>query len=207
VKGPVSFAEALGRMAAARLGGQATRSPYLGYVADHGIADPLAEARLRRHYKASPLPVISESSGEGADREVLLAVYGQASEAWRVLTEVRFKLLAIVPSLTGLGLFGLLGASGGADGTATAGRVAGAVFGLLISFGLYVYDRRNSDLYNDLISRGRRAELELGVDTGVFRGRPNPRAGSIVKHGSATGLIYWTVIVAWAAAPVFILLG
>ena len=46
-----------------------------------------------------------------------------------------------------------------------------ALFGLTVTYALFVYDQRNSQLHDDLISRGRRIELELSVHTGHFMGR------------------------------------
>jgi hypothetical protein len=73
------------------------------------------------------------------------------------------------------------------------------MFGLLATIALYIYEIRNSDLYDDLISRGRRIEYELGVDTGHFRGRPRP-ASWLVTHGTAIKLVYLVTIAAWGAA-------
>lgn len=53
-------------------------------------------------------------------------------------------------------------------------RAGVIVFGFLITLVLYIYDGRNSEFYDDLISRGRRIEEELGIDTGQFRGRLKP---------------------------------
>jgi hypothetical protein len=57
---------------------------------------------------------------------------------------------------------------------------------------------RNSQLHDDLISRGRKIEDELGVDTGVFRGRKV--AKGVIKHDHATFLIYGAALIAWLAA-------
>jgi hypothetical protein len=39
-------------------------------------------------------------AADPADREVLLAVYEQVGATWRSLTDVRFKLLALVPAVS-----------------------------------------------------------------------------------------------------------
>jgi hypothetical protein len=72
------------------------------------------------------------------------------------------------------------------------------LFGLLVTLGLRIYDLRNSDLYDDLISRGRKLEEELGVRTGHFRGRL--KANWPIQHDAAIALIYGTAIAAWVAA-------
>jgi Polyketide cyclase / dehydrase and lipid transport len=77
---------------------------------------------------------------------------------------------------------------------------------------LFVYDRRNSQLHDDLISRGRRVEKELGIDTGHFLGRQTvserlpilpllPGISRIriipVSHRFGINLIYGTAIFDW----------
>ena len=37
-----------------------------------------------------------------------------------------------------------------------------------MSGGLWIYDTRNNELYDELISRGRRIEAELGIHTGAY---------------------------------------
>src|SRR5262245_66090238 len=43
-----------------------------------------------------------------------------------------------------------------------------AVVGFCVTYAMWSYDQRNDGLYDDLISRGRKLEEELGVDTGIF---------------------------------------
>lgn len=147
-----------------------------------------------------------------------------------MLTEVRFKLLALLPPLSALALFAIVSPAGALAQASTPVRVGAAGFGFFITLGLWVYDRRNDELYNELVSRGRRAEFELGIGTGVFRGRPKPRAIgkgqvkvhkrlvplatwldlvsgpedpiSVIKHGMALRMIYGIVLVAWFLAGV-----
>lgn len=86
-------------------------------------------------------------------------------------------------------------------------RIGLAVFGILITAGLYVYDQRNDTLYDDLISRSRRAEYELGVHTGVFLGRVDAEKGfprDLLMHDVATRLVYWTVLAAWVGAIAYV---
>ncbi len=73
------------------------------------------------------------------------------------------------------------------------------MFGFLVTLALFIYDRRNSQLYNDLVSRARRIEEELGVDTGQFRGRKKP-SNQLINHRVATNLIYGTTLAGWLFA-------
>jgi hypothetical protein len=158
---------------------------------------------VTRMHKTSELPVLADEAVIPAEnrRQVLLAEYAEAAAAWRMLTDVRFKLLGLVPAVSALGLTGVVSTKGPLEGTATAVRVAAAVFGFLVVLALWMYDTRNSELYDDLISRGRRTEQELGIHTGVFRGRLAPRR-NLVSHGPALTLVYGVVLAAWALAGV-----
>ena len=136
-------------------------------------------------------------------------MYSEICGNWRLLTDVRFRLLGLVPPVAGLALVAVVSSGGPLAGVNDVVRVAGAVFGLLITTGLYIYDRRNDELYNDLTSRGRRAEHELGIHTGVFLGRLDVKTRfenkSLIRHGVATGLIYWTVMISWVGAIVYVM--
>ncbi len=143
---------------------------------------------------------------DSADREILLAVYKQVSDSWRVLTDVRFKLLALIPPVAALALVAVVTEQGPLAGSGVAPRVGLATFGLLVTVGLRMYDLRNDELYDDLISRGRRAEFELGVHAGVFLARPEPKKSfglTLVRHRTATSLVYGSVILAWIAAGLY----
>ena len=164
----------------------------------------------RRQHAANTLPVIDPERTPPEDVEVLLAVYGEVCSNWRQLTDVRFKLLALLPPIAGLGLVGVVSREGPFAGLSVAARIGLACFGLLVTLGFYVYDKRNNTLYDDLVSRARRAEYDLGVHTGAFLGRvkPKPTLGrvSLVKHNAATRLVYFTVLGSWAGAAILVLL-
>ena len=156
-----------------------------------------------RAYETSISPVIDDAAGLRTDarQQVLLAEYSEASAAWRMLTDVRFKLLALIPTVSAFALVAVVSPKGLLEGTTTVVRVSAALFGFLVVGGLAVYDSRNSELYNDLISRGRRTETELGIHTGVFRGRPLPKR-KLVAHGPALKIVYGVVLLAWLLAGV-----
>ncbi len=156
----------------------------------------------------SSLPILGEPVGDRSDQTaaILRSEFSEICTAWRMLTEVRFKLLALLPPVTGLGLVGIVSSAGVFQGMERGPRIGLAIFGLLITVGLYVYDRRNDELYDDLISRGRRAELEMGIDTGVFLGRRVP-ARSWRNHHNATRLVYGTIGLSWIAAGAFAATG
>ena len=74
------------------------------------------------------------------------------------------------------------------------------LFGLVVVVALAVYDQRNSQLHDELISRGRRLEEELGVLVGQFRGRPKSRR--YVQHDIALLSVDFATVLAWIAAMV-----
>ncbi|MGB7838978.1 MAG: hypothetical protein WBL40_12795 [Terrimicrobiaceae bacterium] len=154
--------------------------------------------REDRAYKTTDLPTLRESTQTPAERELLLKLYEQTCTTWRMLVDVRFKLVALVPTLS---LISLATVFGGGDATKYFSpklRLLFACLGLVVTLGLLIYELRNSQLHDDLISRGRKIEDELGVDTGVFRGRKV--AKGIIKHDHAIFLIYGAALVAWLAA-------
>ena len=135
---------------------------------------------VKRHYKTSSLPSLTKAVKPSQRQDILFTLYREVCSGWRMLTDVRFKLLGFIPVVSGVILFSLLSTK--ADGPSPLARMAIAGFGLLITIALCVYDRRNSELYDDMISRGRKIEEELGVDTGLFLGRRDP-SQKFINHG------------------------
>lgn len=129
-------------------------------------------------------------------RQVILAVYGEVHASWRDLHSVRFRLLGLLPLAT-LGILSVALKPGAGMSQALL-AVAVTALGLLVTLGLWIYDKRNSELYDDLVSRGRRIEAELGLGAGVFLQRPRNR-WRFISHGTATGLVYAAVLAAWVA--------
>jgi hypothetical protein len=162
------------------------------------------DPRAGRMYTASALPVLRDGLDARANRDVLVTLYNQVCQSWRQHVDVRFKLLALVPgvSLVALGIG--FGDAIAAIGLAAWPKLLLALLGLAVVAGLWIYDTRNSELHDDLISRARRIEEELGVHTGAFRGRPMPRHDWIA-HDIATRLIYGATLAAWLAAFVYAL--
>ena len=153
--------------------------------------------RANRHYETSLLPTLTKKVQRSTQQEILFTLYREVCNSWCMLTDVRIKLLGLIPIVSGVVLFSLL--SNKPDGPPPVTRMAIALFGLLITIALFVYDKRNSELYNDMITRGRKIEEELNVDTGLFPGRLDPTR-KFIKHDVATNLIYGTAMVAWLVA-------
>jgi hypothetical protein len=161
------------------------------------------ESRKSRHYGVSPLPTIREGVNALPEKDVLLALYEQICGTWHVLIDIRFKLLGFVPAVSVLLILNLLSNESPAKGLSQITKTGIAALGLVATLALLLYDLRNSELHDDLISRGRKIEDELGVDTGQFRGRLKS-SNWFVKHDRATMLIYGAAFAAWAFAIVVI---
>ena len=154
--------------------------------------------REGRDYRLSDLPTIREDAAPENRQDLLLKMYDQTCSTWRMLVDVRFKLLALVPTVSLVSLATVFGAQDSPKYLSPQLRLLFAILGLIATIGLLIYDLRNSQLHDDLISRGRKIEHELGVDTCVFRGRKV--AKGIIKHDAATLLIYGVALVAWISA-------
>jgi hypothetical protein len=171
-----------------------------------------AGQQLNRHYKVSKLPVLltEQRPLSTEEQSLLMGLYTEICISWRKLTDVRFKLLGLVPVVSG---FFLIRALSGGDLSSDI-RVGIAVFGLIVTLALWAYEVRNSQLYDDLISRGRRIEAELGVNTGHFRGRLESSSRYLlgplrvrIQHDTAINLIYGISVGGWLLALIVILFG
>jgi hypothetical protein len=135
--------------------------------------------------------------------EALLAEYGEVTGNFRLLTDIRFKLLAILPiAAAATAALRDDGAADGATATATLGLSA---FGLLVTAALATYNERNDQLYDELVGRAAEIERTLGVPDGAFAhrpanwlslGLPGGRRWS-VDHRTAIGLIYASTVALW----------
>jgi (4S)-4-hydroxy-5-phosphonooxypentane-2,3-dione isomerase len=158
--------------------------------------------RAERDYEVSRLPLLRDGRTIAPDREreLLFKMYDQAAQAWRELVGVRFKLLALVPSVSLILVGTIVSTKGPGAGLTPTLRVFACTLGLLVTLGLLIYELRNSSLHDDLVSRGRKIEDELGVDTGLFRGRL--KGDRVIKHSVALGLVYGASIAAWVGGLV-----
>jgi hypothetical protein len=155
-----------------------------------------------RHYAHSDLPVVTkqiDAKLSDSERALLQLVYAEVCTTWRALVDVRFKLLALVPFASVAVLVVILPDTGSTERLKGLAGALIAVIGFLVTLGLLFYELRNSQLHNDLISRGRRIEAELGIQTGIFRGRTKPQY-PFVNHSTAIFIIYGAALAGWAVA-------
>jgi hypothetical protein len=126
--------------------------------------------------------------------ERLRLEYAQANELLRTLTDVRFKLLAFVPTIAGAAVALLGGRSSPAE------LLAVGALGLVASAGVVLYELRNSELYDYTLARVEVVERELGL--ALLGGRPRHRHDRPLALVYAAALGGWAYLVAWGAFAV-----
>ncbi|GJL61210.1 MAG: hypothetical protein NPIRA03_40670 [Nitrospirales bacterium] len=130
-------------------------------------------------------------------REALLKEYGEVSSSFRLLTDIRFKLLAFLPIATAAAV----GFKGDSTGIVSFTL---SLFGLVATIGLVTYNARNDQLYDELVGRAASIERSLGLPDGAFANRPRPwltfRISGVswgVDHRTGVGTIYAASIALW----------
>ncbi len=158
-------------------------------------------------YKYTYLPVLQDTVNLNQDekRKTLLDLYKEINTNWRTLADIRFKLLGLLPTISIVAIIALFTGAGGHLTPFLQSIVS--LLGFAVTIGIFMYDMRNSQLYDYLISRSRRIEFELGIHTGQHLGRPKAR-WFVIKHDVATGIIYIATIISWvvvilAVNPIF----
>lgn len=128
-----------------------------------------------------------------------LEAYKQVADSFRQLAEMRFKLLALVPAVSGTAIT-LISKDIEAFKRDPIPRGLVALMAFIVTLGIVFYDVRNSQIYNSLIRRAK--ELESGMQLhGPFSARP-PRSlrflGLVsIWHDRGLALIYGSVLGAW----------
>lgn len=182
-------------------------------LSGEGSVWQLKALKSNREYTTSPLPTMAAGKN---DPEILKLLYGEICSNWRQLVDVRFKLLGFVPVVSATILFNLFSVSKD-GGLSSNARLFIAVFGLIITYALRIYDKRNTQLYNDLASRAKKIEQELGVDSGQFLGRLSSNEHYLIRrnlmglnriqHDVSLRIIYGACLLSWVGAIIFVLLN
>lgn len=133
-------------------------------------------------------------------RESLLKEYAEVSNIFRLLTDIRFKLLALVPVAT---VVAAVAATSKPESIGAVGFVI-SLFGLIVVLGVITYNVRNDQLYDELVGRAADIERSLGIRDGSFGFRPRAwlhlSLGPMrltLNHGNALVLIYGATVVVW----------
>jgi hypothetical protein len=146
-----------------------------------------------------------------SDEARLETDYEQTTRYFHHLVDIRFKLLAFVPFVTGAAV-GLLTEGDSAAST----RLIVGLLGFLVTVGIVIYDLRNTQIHDRLVSRAKFLEEELGLPRnprrsrnpdkpadagGAFIDRPGQRRklfGLIeIWHDRGLALVYSSVLAAW----------
>jgi hypothetical protein len=153
----------------------------------------------------------SSHDPSAAQMDRLQLDYAQTTDLMRQITDVRFKLLALVPTLSGAAV-AVLGRP-----SSVAELLAVGLLGLLATLGVLLYELRNTQLYDYALHRAQALEHQLGsisIDEsalagGLFSDRPartlrlfsvlpvDRDAGLILVYSSA--IAGWTYLLAWGA--------
>ncbi len=130
-------------------------------------------------------------------REALLAEYSEVSNNFRLLTDIRFRLLAFLPAASAAAI-------AFQDEKSKIAGPALSLFGLMITLGLLIYNTRNDQLYDELIGRAAKIERLLGLYDGAFAHRPRPwfalhlfGAKIPIDHGTGVSTIYSATAALW----------
>jgi hypothetical protein len=148
--------------------------------------------------------------------------YEQTCLQIRTLTDVRFKLLAFVPTLTGIAV-SLVNKPGNA-GTA----LAVGLLGFVVTFGIIIYELRNTTFYDAALHRAKWLEVQLSLPVlteknraegqskgGLFTERPSreglPKLLNSFElwHDFGLALVYgaslggWTYVISYSALRLF----
>ena len=112
--------------------------------------------------------------------------YEQTSQLLRTLTDIRFRLIAFVPTFAGVSvaLF--------AQPRPAVELLAIGTLGLVATFGIYLYELKNSQLYAAAAGRARELERRLELSGGDLD--THDRGLSLVYGAALAG---WSYIVGW----------
>jgi hypothetical protein len=112
--------------------------------------------------------------------------YERTTQLLRTLTDIRFKLIAFVPTLAAVsvGFFG--------RPRPAAELVAIGALGLAATFGIFLYELRNSQLFAVTAAHARELERRLELTGG---GMDAEDRGLFLVYGAA--LAGWSYLVSW----------
>ena len=148
------------------------------YVSIHRANDLLSDPRRRPAWTEPARTAREGNAAQGEPMSVddsLRLEYDQTLQLVRTLTDVRFKLLAFVPTIAGFGV-GLFGKPRPAVELLAVGLI-----GLVATLGIFIYELRNSQTYAAAVRRAAELERTLGMPSGPGRSparapRPNRAA-------------------------------
>jgi hypothetical protein len=142
------------------------------------------------------------TSGDSNRTDLLRLDYDHTLDQLRTLTDVRFKLLALVPTVSGVAI-GLLGRPRSA-----AELLGVGLLGLCATLGILFYELRNTQLSDYATQRAKAVERELGLASafgaagpgGLYSERPDRSVhvlGVELGHDRGLSLVYGAALAGW----------
>ena len=128
-------------------------------------------------------------------KDIAMEEYKQVVSEFRELTEIRFKLLALLPLGTGAAAFFV------EKQNSLPTVPAIPIFGFVVTLCIAIYNKRNDQYYDELVARAAELERGLGIEHGSFSDRPRFWLKYVfveVDHRWALGLIYAAAASLWA---------
>lgn len=96
------------------------------------------------------------------------STYREVCQNHRTVTEFRGKLLALLPVVSGAGIYLLVPKTSNANGIDPIYMVAIGILGILVTIGLFLHEIRSIGECGDLIKVGRKLEEKMGLNDGQF---------------------------------------
>jgi hypothetical protein len=142
------------------------------------------------------------TSADSNRTDLLRLDYDHTLDQLRTLTDVRFKLLALVPTVSGVAI-GLLGRPRSA-----AELLGVGLLGLCATLGVLFYELRNTQLSDYATQRAKAVERELGLVSafgaagpgGLYSERPDRSVhvlGVELGHDRGLSLVYGAALAGW----------
>jgi hypothetical protein len=133
--------------------------------------------------------------------------YEETLNTWRMLADIRFKLLALVPTLSSIGI-ALLSQDLTNGQVPSESVFAIGILGFLVTLGVVIYDQRNSQASNAAFYLARDLEELLQLpEGGHLKQRPGRELRLFgiltIWHDRGLALIYGTVLGAWWFPVIF----
>ena len=129
--------------------------------------------------------------------------YEQTLASYRMLADIRFKLLAFIPVISGIAITFLTSDPETVQNYPQMALIIG-VLGFFVTLGIAFYDQRNSRLHDATLGYARDLERRLRPSSGEghiieMRRAPRRRLFGVVEiwHDRALALIYGSVLGAW----------
>ena len=134
--------------------------------------------------------------------------YSEICTNIRTTDEISFRLLGLVPLVSGAVIFGV---SLDANFASSPFSILISFFAAIVTFGLFVWELRNIDTCKELIESAKKMEAEdfmYNDNEGPYGSKPDPKKlfGHLpIRKSAAEHLIYLTTIIAWLASGIIAL--